>query len=151
MVFKRDLIIINLSILFFITIISILSGNNFIASAFVESQEYQQILNGTSSIVEGEGISADFSLDPLVLAVTWIIVIGVIAIASSITVVATGLSTTGTRWTVGMIFFVSIWLMLSTYPFPLIISGGIIMETIYLVMTMTYAIGCIMTLMGADI
>lgn len=149
--FKRDLIIINLSILFLITIISILSGNDFITASYIESQQYQQILNGTSSIVEGEGISADFSLDPLTLAVIWIIVIGVIAVASSLTVLATGLSTEGTRWIVGMIFFTSIWVMFSTFPYPLIIAGGFIMETIYLVMTMTYAIGCIMTLMGADV
>ncbi|GAF99588.1 unnamed protein product, partial [marine sediment metagenome] len=40
MSFKQDLIVINLSILFFITIISLVSGNNFIASAFVESHQY---------------------------------------------------------------------------------------------------------------
>ena len=150
MSFKRNLVIIPLSILFLLTVISLVSGNNFIASVMVESQQYRQILNGTSSVVDLEGISADFSLDPLIFAVVWIVVIGGVAIASSITVVSTGLSTVGSKWTVGIVFFVSIWLMLSTYPYPLIVSGGFIMETIYLFMTILYAIGGIMTLMEVD-
>lgn len=145
---KLDLIIVNLSILFLITILSIVSGNNFISNAFVESHQYQQILDGTTSVLELDAISADFSLDPLILAVAWITVIGVIGVGSSISVLATGLSPSGTRWAVGMIFFISIWIMLSTLPFPLILSGGIVMEVIYLAMTITYAIGSIMFLMG---
>ena len=151
MSFKRNLVIIPLSILFLLTVISLVSGNNFMASAIVESQQYQQILNGTSSVIDLEGISADFSLDPLIFAVIWIVVIGGIAVASSITIVSTGLSTVGSKWTVGIVFFVSIWLMLSTYPYPLITSGGFIMEMIYLFMTIIYAIGGIMTLMEVGI
>lgn len=148
MTVKTDLIFVNLAILFFLTLLSLISGNNFIANAYVESQQYHQILNGTTSIVELEGISADFSLDPLIQAVIWIAVIGGIGVASSITVLASGLAGFGSRWLVGMIFFISIWIMLSTLPFPLIQAGGTVMELIYLGMTITYSIGAIMFLMG---
>lgn len=148
---KSNLLAIPLGVLAFLTLISIVSGNNFLSTAYIESQQYQQILDGVSSAVELEDISADFSLDPLIFAVIWIMVIGGVGIASSITILATGLSTVGSRWVVGIVFFISIWLMLSTYPYPLIIAGGFIMETIYLGMTMSYAIGGILTLMEADI
>ena len=145
---KMDLIIVNLSILFLITILSMLSGNDFMTNAQQQSLVYQQILNGTTSTFEGEQITADFSLDPIIQAVIWIAVIGVAGIASSITVLATGFSPAGSKWIVGMIFFISIWIMLSTLPFPLIQLGGIVLEFIYLIMTITYAIGCIWYLMG---
>lgn len=140
---KNDLIIVNLAILLILTIFSLISGNNFISNAYVQSVEFNQVLDGTTSILELEGISADFSLDPLIQAVIWIAVIGAIGVASSITVLATGLGESGSRWLVGMIFFISIWIMLSTLPYPLIQSGGSIMELIYLGMTITYSIGCI--------
>lgn len=146
---KEKLITINLTILFVLTILSLISGNDFISNAYVQSQIYNQILDGTTSVVELSGISADFSLDPLIQAVIWIAVIGGIGIASSITVLATGLNKSGSIWLVGMIFFISIWIMLSTLPFPLIQAGGQVMELIYLGMTITYAMGCIWYLIGA--
>lgn len=139
---KYDLIFINLAILFLITILSLISGNDFISNASEQSFVYNQALNGSTSEL-GYDITADFSLDPIIQAVIWISIIGGIGIASSITVVATGLNEAGTRWTVGLIFFVAIWLMLSTLPFPLITAGGLVMELIYFVMTVCYAVGAI--------
>ena len=145
---KHDLIFVNLGILFLITILSIISGNNFISTAEAQSLLYYQALNGTTSSLEAQLISADFSLDPLIQAVIWIAVIGGIGVASSISVLATGLNETGSRWAVGLIFFIAIWIMLSTLPYPLILAGGMVMELIYLTMTITYAVGCIWFLMG---
>jgi len=144
--FKHDLIIANLAILFLITILSMISGNDFISNATSQSIAYNQVLNGSSSEL-GYDITADFSLDPIIQAVIWIAVVGGIGIVSSITVVASGLNEAGTRWTVGLIFFISIWVMLSTLPFPLILQGGLVLELIYFVMTVLYAIGCIWVLM----
>ena len=140
---KIDLIVVNLGILFLLTILSVISGNNFISNAYVQSQQYHQILDGTTSVIEFQDISADFSLDPLIQAVIWITIIGAIGVISSITILASGLTETGSRWVVGMIFFISIWTMLSTLPFPLIQSGGYVLELIYFSMTILYAIGCI--------
>lgn len=145
---KHDLIYINLGILFLITILSLISGNDFMSVAYSQSTVYQQVLNGSTSTV-AQDLFADFSLDPLIQAVIWIGIVGGVAIASSLTVVATGLNEAGSRWVVGLIFFISIWIMLSTLPFPLIYSGGVVMELIYFVMTITYAFGCIWVLMEA--
>lgn len=148
---KGSLLFIPLGILALLTLISLLTGNDFMATALVESQHYQQILDGVSSAVEFADASADFTLDPLIFAVIWIVVIGVIAVASSITVLATGLGSGGSKWVVGMVFFISLWLMLSTYPYPMITAGGIVMDIIYLGMTISYAIGGVLTLMEVDI
>ena len=151
MTVKMDLIVVNLLILFLLTILSIISGNNFFTNAVTESYQYHQILDGTTSTLELENISADFSLDPLIQAVIWISVIGGIGAVSSFSILGSGLGASGSRWLVGLIFFVSIWLMFSTLPFPLIMAGGFIMTLIYLFMTMTYAIGCIWFLIeGGD-
>ena len=146
---KTDLIIVNISILFILTILSIISGNNFISNAYDQSLEFQQILDGSSSVMKLNDVSVDFALDPLIQAVIWIGVIGGIGVASSITILATGLSPYGSKWLVGLIFFISIWIMLSTLPYPLIQSGGQVLQLIYLAMTITYAIGAIWFLMEA--
>ncbi len=144
---KIDLIVVNLLILFILTIISIVSGNNFFTNALTESYEYHHILDGTTSTLEMDNISADFALDPIIQAVIWISVIGGIGAISSFSILGSGLGSSGSRWLVGLIFFISIWVMLSTLPFNMIMDGGFIMTIIYLFMTMTYAIGCIWFLM----
>lgn len=144
---KYEMIIIPLLCLIFLTFISLISGNDFISTAVSESYEYQQYLNGSVSEFGIEGANLDLGLDPLISAVIWISVIGGVAIASSITVVASGLSESGTRWIIGLIFFVSLWLMFSTFPFPLINQIGLIGNFIYFGLTIFYAIGGIWTLM----
>lgn len=146
---KYNLILVNLSILLFLSLLSIISGNNFLANSYVESIEYNQMLNGTISTLGYDDLTGSFSLDPLIQAIIWIAVIGGIAIASSITVVGTGLSSAGTKWIVGTTFFVSIWVMFSTLPLPLINDIGIIGSLIYLLMTMIYSIGAIWILIEA--
>lgn len=141
-----DLIIVNLGILLLITLLSIMSGNDFMSNAYSQSQVYHSVLNGSTSTIEIDSV-ADFSLDPLIQAVIWIGVIGAIGVASGITVLATGLNEAGSKWATGLIFFISIWVMLSSLPFPLIQTGGLVMELIYLAMTITYAFGCIWYLM----
>lgn len=145
---KYDFVIFPLLILIFLTFISLISGNDFVSNAVSESYTYQQAINGSVSTIGVEGTNIDFGLDPLTLAVIWISVIGAIAVGSSIIVLSSGLSESGSRWLVGIIFFTSIWLMFTTLPYPMINAIGTIGYYIYFGMTIFYAIGGIWILLG---
>ena len=136
-----------LGVLILLTFISIFTGNDFITISIGESYNYYTNINGTTSDITLEGFG-DLGLDPLIQAVVWITIIGVIAVASSFGIMGSGFSEAGTRWFVGAIFFVSIWLMFSTFPFPLIMAIEGVGLTIYLFLTIIYAVDVIIFLMG---
>lgn len=147
---KETMIMIPLLSMILLTLISLLSGNNFITQAVSLSQDYQLSINGTISSVSIPDSDTNLGLDPLIFAVVWITIFSVIAVASSIAVVGTGLTEGGSRWLVGSIAFVSVWIMFSTYPFPIIIDLGTIGSIGYFIVTVIYAIGCIWWLLGGS-
>ena len=136
-----------LGVLILLTFISIFTGNDFITMSVEESYNYYTTINGTISDITLEG-TGDLGLDPLIQAIVWITVIGGIAVVSSVSILASGLSEGGTRWFVGLIFFVAIWLMFSTFPFPLIMAIEGIGGVIYLFLTIIYAVDVIIYLMS---
>ena len=93
-----------LTILGFFSIISIITGNDFVSQTIDATYDLYQIVNGTTTDIS---ITTDgtLTLDPLQQAVIWIIIIGAIAVASGLTVVASGLNDTASRWLTFMIFF----------------------------------------------
>lgn len=115
--------------------------------AIEESYTYYTTVNGTTSDITLEGVG-DLGLDPLIQAIVWIGVIGGIAVVSSISILASGLSEGGSRWFVGIIFFVAIWMMFSTFPLPLIMAIEGFGLFIYLFLTIIYAVDVIIYLMG---
>lgn len=147
---KESMIFIPLLSMIFLTLISLLSGNNFISTAISESYQYNLQLNDSTSTVGIDNSNISLGLDPLISAVIWIAIISGVAVASSIAVVGSGLNSGGSRWLVGGIAFTSIWIMFSTYPFPIIVGLGTIGTIIYFVLTLFYAIGCIWWLLGGS-
>lgn len=148
MSYKYDFVIIPLLILIILTFISIISGNDFVSYAVSKSFSFSQTIDDATSQVNIPTMTTDFSLsDPLLQAIIWISVIAVAAIASSITIVSTGLSSSGQRWIVGLIFFVSLWTMFSTLPYNLIVASGQVGLWLYFGLTLFYAIGAIWILM----
>ena len=137
-----------LGVLILLTVISIFTGNDFVTMSIGESYNYQTVINGTTSeiLLEGEG---DLSLDSLTQAIVWIGIFAGIAIVSSFGILGSGFSDSGTRWLVGGIFFLAIWVMFSVFPLPLImaIEGGL-GAFIYLFLTIIYAVDVIIFLMG---
>jgi len=141
------LIAIPILILVFLTIISMLSGNNFVSTSIDASETYQSFVNGSAT---GVGIDQAESLgiDPLLFAIIWITIIGAIAVASAVNALGSGLTDRGSHWLTYMIFFVSFWIILSTFPFPLIISIEIAGSIIYLFLTISYSVGVILFIGG---
>lgn len=136
-----------LGVLLLLTVISIFTGNDFVTISMEGSYNYQTMINGTTSDITLEG-AGDLGLDPLIQAIIWIGVLSGIAIVSSFGVLGSGFSDSGTRWLVGGIFFTAIWLMFSTFPFPLITAIEGVGGFIYLFLTIVYAVDVIIFLMG---
>ena len=118
------------------------------SAALDDTYELYQTVNGTDTTVDISG-GGTLTLDPLQQAVIWILIIGGVAVASGIAVVGSGLNETASTWLTYMIFFTSIWAMFSTLPFPMIIAIETFGITIYLILTIIYAIACIMWIGGA--
>lgn len=138
--------IVCLMILLSITLFSIITGNNLITVGIDEAYSFTQTLNGTITEVELPDIATSLFLDPLIQAVIWISIIAGIIIISSITVLSSGLSEIGSKWIGYSIFYISIWIILSTLSFPLITSIELIGVIIYITLTILYAIGVIVQL-----
>ena len=129
-----------------ITILSVITGNDFISNS-VEATYSFQSLNGTISELEIEG---SMNLSTLQDAILWISVIGGIAIVSGIAVLGSGLNEQATRWITYMTFFISFWTILSILSFPLIIAIQSFGSVIYVGLTIVYAVSCIMYIGGSD-
>lgn len=136
-----------LGVLILLTFISIFTGNDFMTISIEESYNYYITINGTTGDILFEGVG-DLGLDPLIQAIIWISVIGLIGIISSISLFGSGFNEGGGRWMVGIIFFVAIWLMFSTFPLPLIMAIEGVGFFIYLFLTIIYAVDVIIFLMG---
>jgi len=147
MEWNDKLIMGTLGSLFLLFLLSVISGNNFISASYQASLSYQQALNGSISEIGIQNINTNFSLDPLIQAVIWISIIGGVGVASGITVLSSGLGEGGQRWLLGLIFYVSIWIMFSTLPYPLIVASGTFGNLLYFIMTLFYAVGVIIKLM----
>lgn len=135
-----------LIVLFALTLFSIITGNDLITTAITENYSYTQSLNGSTSELTLEGIATSLYLDPLIQAVIWISIIAGIIVLASLNILGSGLNESGSKWIGYSIFYISVWIILSTLSFPLIISIEIIGIVIYLALTITYAIGVIFSM-----
>ena len=132
-----------LIILLCLTMFSIITGNDLITIVITKDYSLLQNLNGTISELEFEQIVADFQFDAILQAIIWISIIASIIVLSSLNILGSGLSDTGSHWLGLGIFFVAIWTILSILSFPLIMSIKTIGFLIYLVLTIIYAIDVI--------
>ena len=142
------LIAIPVLILVFLTILSMLAGNDFVSSSLDASETYQSFINGSATGVGIDG-SESLGVDPLLFAIIWITIIGAIAVASAVNALGSGLTDRGSHWLTYMVFFVSFWIILSTFPFPMILSIEIVGSIIYLFLTICYAVGVILFIGGS--
>jgi len=129
----------------FLIILTLLSGFFDASSTSVglfEIIDSIMIVNGTTTTIELTNNANSFNFDPLLTAITWIIVLTVLAGVIGINVVGTGLNASsskiivvGTAWSTAYIFF-----GITAYPLIMSIplSWG---ELIYVSITVIYAIG----------
>lgn len=133
-----------IGLMFIFSIIFILTGSSFVSSSYNDT--FHAIVNGTTSDYNVEGTFA-INTSGLEGALGWLLLIGGIAAVSGFAIIGTGLNESSSRVVWQLVFYISIWWLLSVLPFPYILSIPFGFGTIiYLIFTVFYAIFCIMSL-----
>lgn len=124
------------------TILSIVSGNNFIGYSAGDS--YSSVINGTSSdyTISSEG----FNIDAYTGAIGWFVVIIGIGVGAGIAVLGSGLSETSVNLLYKAIFYGALWGILSVFPITLMFDIYLFGPIIYITLTIVYVISCLMVI-----
>jgi hypothetical protein len=144
------LVILCIGIMLVLTLLSVISGNDFLGSTWDYGVDIDALINGTTSDFVIEDQSAVFGIDPLQGAIVWIIVIVTIGVAVGIQVLGSGLSDRSVHLLFMGTFYISIWTILSILAMNLIIAIEIYGTVIYLTLTILYAIGSVMSIGGGN-
>ncbi|MGB5911852.1 MAG: hypothetical protein WBH31_11715 [Promethearchaeia archaeon] len=143
-----SLIAITLLIMLVLTILSILTGTDFISH--IIDIEYSGIvdIDDVPALFEIESVSQDFYVDPLLGALVILTSIVVIAGVIGIQILGSGISESGHRTITICIIYAGIWTMLSVLASPLIFGITQFGGFIYVVITILYVIGVIKMIGG---
>ena len=144
------LIPICVGIMLMLTLVSIISGNSFIDAGIDTTVDTEALLNGTTSEFGIPSDTLSFSIDPLQGALVWIIVIVALGVAVGIQVFGSGLSEKSVHLLFMGTFYISLWSILSILAMNLLTSIAVFGSLIYLVITILYAIGCIIQIGGGS-
>lgn len=130
-----------LTILLVLTLVSVVFGEDFATGVLSSEIDSTTLINGSSTTIEWAGDDVLFTIDPIQGAI--VVLIGLIVVVSiiSIQVLASGLSSSGSKAVSSFIFFIGVWFMLSTLAEPLIRSVEIFGGLLYLSLTILYLIG----------
>lgn len=132
-----------LTILLVMTLISVLLGAGFTASHVHSTIDNEAIVNGTTTSFEILNTDVILNIDPVIGAITIIIVIATVGAIVGIQVLASGLSPESVRVLIIAIAYTGIWTVLSFLALPLISSIEIFGSLIYVTLTIGYVIGVI--------
>ena len=136
------LLLFPLTFLIILTLLSSLFTDSSNVVALFNEIDTNSIINGSTTTLELTNTANSFNFDPLLVAITWIVVLTILAGVIGFNVVGSGLNASsskiivvGTAWSTAFIFF-----GITAYPLIIIIplSWG---ELMYVSLTVMYAIG----------
>jgi hypothetical protein len=132
------------------TIFSLIFSSTYVIYSASNLVNTNAIVNGsTTDIIVGQ--TTNFNVDALVGAITWIVVILVLAGAVGINVVGSGLTGASAKMIVVGTAWSSAFILLSVYAFPLIVLIPYnIGSLVFILLTMLYAFGVFKQLGGND-
>ena len=132
-----------MTILLVLTLISVLLGSSFTDTFVPSTIENEAIINGTTTSFEILNTGVILNIDPIVGAISMIIIIASVGAIIGIQVLGSGLSPESVRVLIMAIAYTGLWTVLSVLSFPLITSIEIFGGLIYVVLTIGYVIGII--------
>lgn len=138
-----SLIIITLGIMMIITLLSIISGNDFTSYSSTQSFDQTVFNNGTASEFAINDTAVLFQIDGIVGALIILVVIATIIGLLGIQFLGSGLSDTSLSTIRTGIIYGGIWGLLSVGASALIISIQTFGTLIYLFLTILYVVGVI--------
>ena len=130
------------------TLISVLLGSSFTDTLVSTTIDNEAIINGTITSFEIWNTDIILNIDPIIGAISIIIVVATVGAVIGIQILASGLSPESIRVLIMAIAYTGVWTVLSILAIPLIISIEIFGSLIYIVLTMGYVIGIIQKLGG---
>lgn len=135
-----------LMVMLILTILSIISGNDF--TTYIVNESYTSVVNGTTT--DYTIINEGFTLDAYAGAIGWLVVIVSIGVACGILVLGSGLSETSQHLLWNAIFYGAVWGIVSILPAPMIFSIEIFGGIIYITLTLIYVVAVLMTIGGSE-
>jgi len=144
------LISLSLLILGVLTIFSMVLGENLSGSMLQGTYDSNVIVNGSATIVEFGGDDLLFTIDPTILGIAAFVAIAGIAALVGIQAFATGLSPESVRIIMICAMYGVVWILLSVFAMPLILSIEIFGIIIYSVLLIMYITGVIQKIAGGN-
>ena len=130
------------------TLISVLLGSSFTDTLVSTTIDNEAIINGTITSFEIWNTDIILNIDPIIGAISIIIVVATVGAVIGIQILASGLSPESVRVLIMAIAYTGVWTVLSILSFPLITSIEIFGGLIYVILTIGYVIGIIQKLGG---
>jgi len=140
-------------VMVFLSIFSIVLGNNYISTAINIEVDNISLINGNTTTFLVEAQDVIFQIDTSSLINSGIaLMFTVIAVAGilGISVLGSGLNPASTKIIIMLTAFIGIWISLTFIVFNLIIEIAIFGSVIYIGLTIGYSIGVIKKLTGSE-
>jgi len=150
-VMVKMLITLSLLILGVLTIFSLVLGENLSGTMIKGTWSTDVIVNGSVSTIEFGENDLLFIIDPTVLGIAAFVVIAGIAALLGITVFSTGLSAESVKIIMACTLYGVVWILLSIFAMPLILSIEIFGVVIYTVLLIMYIVGVIQAIVGGEV
>ena len=145
------LITLSLLILGVLTIFSMVLGESLSGTMLKGTYGSSAIVNGSVSTMEFGDTDLLFIIDPTVLGIgAFVIIIGVAALLG-IQFLASGLADESIKVIMACILYGVVWILLSIFAMPLIISIEIFGVVIYTVLLIAYIVGVIQSIIGGEV
>lgn len=148
---NNTLITLSLLILGVLTIFSMILGENLSGTMLQGTYSSGAIVNGSTTTMEFGDTDLLFIIDPTVLGIAAFVVIAGLAAVLGIQVVATGLSGESIKVIMACILYGVVWILLSIFAMPLILSINVFGVVIYTVLLIGYIVGVIQAIVGGKV
>ena len=133
-----------------LTIFSLVLGESLSGSMIKGTYESSTIVNGTVTTIEFGDTDLLFIIDPTVLGIAAFVIIAGIAALLGITFLGSGLSPESIKTIMACTLYGVIWILLSIFAMPLIISIEVFGVVIYTVLLIMYIVGVIQNITGGN-
>ncbi len=144
------LLLFPLIIMLLMTVFSLIFTTTFVSYTVSNLVDTNTMVNGSTTSIILEN-TATFSVDALVGAITWIVVLLILAGAVSINFLGSGLNPAGSRAIIIGTAWISTFVILSLYAFPLIVSIPYNLGSLLFVfLSIVYAFGVFKQLGGGN-
>lgn len=136
------LIIFPLVVLLVLTLFSFIFSATYFSTTISSLVETSSIINGTTTTLELGQASNTFSIDPLLGALTWVVVIVILASALGIQIFGSGLSSISVKTIIVSSAWISMFVILSLFGYPFIASIPYgLGSLLFILLTIMYAFG----------